>query len=161
MRTLRSIRSPQDPVKGPRRRSGTRLRALLSAAAAASMLVAIGARVTPVTASAMSAPDQAKAKRYKGTRPVIVDQQSGAIRLPTQQEVDAVVANLSTLGQRPTETLQQASQPNGAVTVNLDGGFAGILLARPNGDGTWETKCVFTLEEGAEFLGIVEDDASR
>ena len=24
-------------------------------------------------------------------------------------------------------------------------------------DGTWETRCVFTVEEGAEFLGLVED----
>jgi len=35
------------------------------------------------------------------------------------------------------------------------------MLARPNADGTWETKCVFTLEEGAEFLGLVEDDSIR
>jgi hypothetical protein len=45
--------------------------------------------------------------------------------------------------------------------MDLDGGFNGVVLARPNGDGTWETKCVFTLEEGAEFLGIVEDDSAR
>ena len=90
-----------------------------------------------------------------------MDKQSGDVRMPTQQEVDEVVANLSTLGQRPTEALQQSSQASGAVSVDLDGGFGGIILARPNGDGTWETRCVFTLEEGAEFLGIVEDDASR
>ena len=47
------------------------------------------------------------------------------------------------------------------MTVDLDGGFGGILLARPNDDGTWETRCVFTLEEGAEFLGLVVDDASN
>ncbi len=80
---------------------------------------------------------------------------------PTQQEVDEVVANLTALGQRPAESLSQSTQAGGAVTVDLDGGFAGVLLARPNGDGTWETKCVFTLEEGAEFLGIVEDDSAR
>jgi len=31
------------------------------------------------------------------------------------------------------------------------------MLARPNEDGTWETRCVFTVEEGAAFLGLVED----
>jgi hypothetical protein len=81
--------------------------------------------------------------------------------MPTQQEVDEVVANLSALGQRPSEALQQSPQASGAVSIDLDGGFGGILLARPNDDGTWETKCVFTLEEGAEFLGMVVDDAAR
>ena len=41
--------------------------------------------------------------------------------------------------------------------LDLAGGFAGVLLARPTGDGKWETRCVFTVEEGAEFLGLVED----
>jgi hypothetical protein len=50
---------------------------------------------------------------------------------------------------------------NGATVIDLDGGFGGVLLGRPNGDGTWETKCVFTLEEGAEFLGLVEDESIR
>jgi hypothetical protein len=128
------------------------------------MVIVALAGAAPVAAEATPAPDQgqaAKAKRYKAARAFVVDKQSGDVRMPTQQEVDEVVANLSTLGQRPTEALQQTSQPGGAVTVDLDGGFGGIILARPNGDGTWETKCVFTLEEGAEFLGIVEDDSSR
>ena len=41
--------------------------------------------------------------------------------------------------------------------MDLAGGFAGVLLARPNDDGTWETRCVFTVEEGAAFLGFVEE----
>lgn len=133
---------------------------LLGAAAAATMLiVALGG--TPVAASA-SAPEQApKAKRYKGTRAFVVDKQTGAVRLPTQQEVDEVVANLSALGQRPADSLQPSPQPSGAVGMDLDGGFGGVLLARPAADGTWETRCVFTLEEGAEFLGIVEDDSVK
>ena len=81
--------------------------------------------------------------------------------MPTQQEVDEVVTNLSSAGQRPPEDLQATAQANGAVVVDLDGGFGGTVLARPNGDGTWETRCVFTLEEGAEFLGLVEDESSR
>jgi hypothetical protein len=113
-----------------------------------------------LSASAGQEP-QGKAKHYKATRAFVVDKQSGNLRLPTQQEVDEVVANLSTLGQRPEGTLQEATQSNGAVSLDLDGGYGGIVLARPNGDGTWETRCVFTLEEGAAFLGIVEDDSVK
>ena len=115
-----------------------------------------------LNATTQSPPVQAaKGKSYKATRAFVVDKETGKSRLPTQQEVDEVVANLSALGQRPTDTLQTSSQASGAVTVALDGGFGGILLARPNDDGTWETKCVFTLEEGAEFLGLVADDAVK
>jgi hypothetical protein len=126
------------------------------------MLIVVLTGATPLAAFTNSSPEQvARPRTYKGTRAFVMDKLTGKARMPTQQEVDEVIANLSTLGQRPAETLQQSSQATGAVTMDLDGGFGGILLARPNEDGTWETKCVFTLEEGAEFLGIVADDASR
>ena len=127
-----------------------RLGILLGALAAASILIVLTAGGTPLAA-------QSKQKKYKATRAFVVDQQTGETRMPTQQEVDEVVANLAVLGQRPVENLQQSVQASGAVVVDLDGGFNGVLLARPNGDGTFETRCVFTLEEGAAFLGIVED----
>jgi hypothetical protein len=133
----------------------------LQVAALSLTLVALTAGA-PLAASTQSPAAQAeKSKRYKATRAFVVDKDTGKARMPTQQEVDEVVASLSALGQRPDNTLQETSQANGTVTVNLDGGFGGIILARPNDDGTWETKCVFTVEEGAAFLGIVADDASR
>ena len=160
MRTPRSVRNPKP--HGRAHGTGTRAGILLGAVAAVSMLIVALAGAAPLAANASPSPDQAaKVKRFKASRAFVVDKQSGDVRMPTQQEVDEVVANLSALGQRPTEALQQSSQAAGAVSVDLDGGFGGIILARPNGDGTWETKCVFTLEEGAEFLGIVEDDSSR
>jgi hypothetical protein len=137
-----------------------RMRVLLGAAAAVSIAtIALAGSIGAAAPNDVA--DQATAKHYKGTRAFVVDKANGAMRMPTQQEVDEVVANLSALGQRPAETLQQTPQSNGAVAVDLDGGFGGILLARPNEDGTWETKCVFTLEEGAEFLGLVEDTTIR
>jgi hypothetical protein len=112
---------------------------------------------TPVAAGS----DQAKAKRYKATRPFVVDKQTGEVRMPTQEEVDEVVATLTALGQRDGEGLTQSTQATGAVTVELDGSNSGIVLARPNGDGTFETRCVFTVEEGAAFLGLVVDESVR
>jgi len=131
------------------------------------MLVGLSLAIVILAPGALDATPQtppvqaAKGKSYKATRAFVVDKDTGKARMPTQQEVDEVVANLSALGQRPTETLQQTSAASGAVGIDLDGGFGGILLARPNDDGTWETKCVFTLEEGAEFLGIVVDEAVK
>jgi len=127
---------------------------LKSALALAAIAVAMLAGTNGVWA-------QAKAKHYKATRAFVVDKTSGDVRMPTQQEVDEVVANLTTLGQKPTEALAQSTQPSGAVSVDLDGGFGGIILARPNADGSLETRCVFTLEEGIAFLGIVEDESVK
>ena len=97
-------------------------------------------------------------KKFKATRPFVEDKQTGAVQMPTTEEVDAVVATISALGQRPDDALVQTTESSsGAVGLDLAGGFGGVLLARPNEDGTWETLCVFTLEEGAAFLGLVED----
>lgn len=155
------MKKPEQSAKGFAYRAGTRLGILLGAVSAVSIVILSLAGGTPLAAATQSAPGQAKEKHYKATRAFVVDKDTGAVRMPTQEEVDEVVANLSTFGQRPAENLQQSSQANGAIGVDLDGGFAGVLLARPNGDGTWQTKCVFTLEEGAEFLGLVEDTSAR
>lgn len=114
-----------------------------------------------VAASTNPQPAQKTQKRYKATRPTVVDQQTGRLRMPTQQEIDEVVANLATMANRSSEGLQQTSLPSGAVAVDLGGGFGGVVLARPRGDGSWETKCVFTVEEGAAFLGLVEDNSQQ
>ena len=124
--------------------------------------IAIGVLAgTDGLSAAGGAEQQGKAKHYRGTRAFVVDKTSGAVRMPTQQEVDEVVANLTTLGQKPAESLAETTQSSGAVSLDLDGGFSGIILARPNTDGSWETRCVFTLEEGIAFLGIVEDESVK
>ena len=123
------------------------------------ILIVAAAGGTSLTASASGSEQAAKAKKYKGTRAFVVDKQTGETRLPTLEEVDEVIANLSAHAQRPAETLPQTAQASGAVGVDLDGGFGGVVLARPNGDGTFETRCVFTFEEGVEFLGLVEDES--
>ena len=95
-------------------------------------------------------------KKFKATRPFVVDNQNGQPRMPTEEEINQVVSNLAELANRP-ENLPSAPAANGGVAVDLGGGFGGVMLARPGSDGGFETKCVFSLEEGAEFLGLVED----
>lgn len=135
--------------------SKTKIAILIGAIAVISLTVFLAG--TKASNSAYASP--ANQKRYKATRPIVVDRQTGQRRMPNQQEVDEVVATLSALAKRP-ENLPQTSVASGAVAIDLEGGFAGVMLARPNEDGTWETRCVFTFEEGAEFLGLVEDDST-
>jgi len=41
--------------------------------------------------------------------------------------------------------------------MGLEGRFGGVVLGRAHADGTTEVRCVFTMEEAAEFLGLEED----
>jgi hypothetical protein len=126
------------------------------------VFIALAAAGPSKSAAAATNPaPQAPQKRYKATHPIIVDRQTGQLRMPTRQEIDELVGNLATLANRPTEGLQQTSVANGGVAIDVGGGYGGVMLARPNDDGTWETKCVFTFEEGAEFLGITEDNSPQ
>ena len=98
-------------------------------------------------------------KRYKATREIVVDKQTGQRRMPTQEEIDQTVSNLSELAKRP-ENLPE-TQAGDAIVVDLEGGYGGVMLARPDENGNWETRCVFTFEEGADFLGLVEDNSAE
>jgi hypothetical protein len=111
-----------------------------------------------VLASATATLNTPMQKRYKATRLIVVDKQTTQLRMPTQQEIDEAIENLATLTKRSAEGLRPISSPSGGLRVDLGGGFNGVMLARPKVGGTWETKCVFTLEEGAEFLGLVEEN---
>jgi hypothetical protein len=92
-----------------------------------------------------------QAKKYRATSAIVVDKQSGQRRLPTDQEVDDLVATLSRL-------TTQVAVPAAAATgrsMNLESGFEGVVIGRANEDGTIETRCVYSFDEGATFLGLV------
>jgi hypothetical protein len=100
-----------------------------------------------------SAPGQQK--KFRATRPIVPAGEAGQWRLPTVEEVAQLVDHLATVTSRP-ESLPETAAVGNAVAVELDGGFNGVILARPGDDGALETRCVFTFDEGLEFLGLVE-----
>jgi hypothetical protein len=67
-----------------------------------------------------------------------------------------MVDQIVTLTNRSAAGLTFTLMPTGAKSVNLEDGFSGVLLGRDNADGTTEIRCVFTMEEAAEFLGLEE-----
>lgn len=99
--------------------------------------------------------NQTRQTRYKATRAIVVDPQTGKLRMPNQEEINQTIESLKVLANRP-ENLPQTATAGGAVVADLEGGYGGVMLGRPNADGSWETRCVFTLEEGTEFLGLIE-----
>ncbi len=95
-------------------------------------------------------------KKYMATKEIIFDQATGKLRKPTAEETQAMVAQISELTNRSTEGLTVKTETNGKKMVNLEGRFNGVVLGRANADGTTEVRCVFTLGEAAEFLGLEE-----
>jgi len=96
--------------------------------------------------------------KYKATRAITVDSATGKLRKPTAAEIDRLVSDLRAMTRQPVVTAMTSTARNtGGDTAKLDKDFAGVMLARPKADGGFETRCVFTFAEGAEFLGLVAD----
>jgi len=115
-------------------------------------------RITAVAAAiaiaTLAVPAGAAApQKFRPTRAIVVDKQTGNRRLPTQEEVDAIVVRLAALA---PQTLPETTSVNGTVRVALPRHSGGMMLARPAENGGWETRCVHALDEGAEFLGLIE-----
>jgi hypothetical protein len=94
--------------------------------------------------------------KFTATRAIAVDGATGKYRKPTAAETERLVAELKAMTRQPVATAMTSTARNtGGVTAKLDKAFGGVVLARPKADGSIETRCVFTFEEGAEFLGLV------
>jgi hypothetical protein len=94
--------------------------------------------------------------RYTATRAITLDSATGKFRKPNAAEVERMVADLEAMTRQPVATaMVRTAQGTRGITAKLDKDFGGVMLARPRADGSYETRCVFTFEEGAEFLGLV------
>jgi hypothetical protein len=111
----------------------------------------LGASALP----ALAAP--AHAKKYVAKQKIHRDTGTGELRLPTAEETAALVANLEELTNRSTEGLSQRPGLDGAQVLELKGRFMGVVLAKPREDGSFETRCVWTFEQAADFLGLVPE----
>jgi hypothetical protein len=94
--------------------------------------------------------------KYSATRAIAVDRATGNYRKPNAAEIEKLVSELKAMTRQPVATAMTSTARNtGGITAKLDKAFGGVVLARPRADGSIETRCVFTFEEGAEFLGLV------
>jgi hypothetical protein len=94
--------------------------------------------------------------KYTATRAIAVDRATGRYRIPNAAEIERLVSELEAMTREPAATAMTPTARNtGGITAKLDKEFGGVVLARPRADGSIETRCVFTFEEGAEFLGLV------
>ena len=160
-RSIDSMKKKSSARSASQRRNRTRLVILTTIALVVlSGLYLIGERSeSGTTFSQQSRTDEhsPSQKKFRATRNLVIDEATGNPRKPTDAELDQLLATLEKLANTSTEGLREYPLEKGGYGMDLQGRFQGVFLSRPRPDGTLEIKCVFTFEEGLEFLGIVED----
>ena len=82
----------------------------------------------------------------------------------TQEEAQKVAQGIKQLINKSTEGLVSVQHADGTVSMDLQGRFQNVAVARKNADGTITQACVDTPEAAATFFQIdpqlVEDQAT-
>lgn len=85
---------------------------------------------------------------------VQVDSQTGQIKELTPEEAQKLAAGLKQVINQSTEGLVETQHSDGSVSVDLDGRFQNVAVARVNDDGTVSEGCVDNPQAAGEFFGI-------
>lgn len=89
-----------------------------------------------------------------GGQDVFVDSQTGKIKPLTPQEAQELAQGLKGMLNKSTEGLVQVQEADGSVTMDLQGRFQNVIVARENEDGTVTESCVDNPRAAANFFGI-------
>ena len=129
-------------------------------ASAVILAVVVGAIISSPTAEAQQdinrqpqAPDDDATIEFANQR-ITIDAQTGRLRKPTVEEARALVETITGMTDRSTKGLKVERGAHGLRQVDLKGRFQSVVLAKPNPDGTNEIRCVTSLKEAADFLGL-------
>lgn len=101
-----------------------------------------------------AAPDDTDTTVQFANQKITIDAQTGKLRKPTVEEARALVETITGMTNRSTKGLHVEKAENGMKKIDLQGRFQTVVLAKPNADGTNEIRCVSSLKEATEFLGI-------
>lgn len=85
---------------------------------------------------------------------VQIDGQTGQMKPLSPEEAQKLAAGLRQEINQSTEGLQEVQHPDGSVSVDLQGRFQDVAVARKNDDGTVATSCVDNPRSAGAFFGI-------
>lgn len=115
-------------------------------------------RKSEVSNQSGKTPEQAKGKHYVTTnaagQPIVLDRQAGTSRPLTRQEAETLAQGIRQLVNPTTEGLVEVHHANGMVSMDLQGHFQNVSLAKKEADGSITQSCVNDLESAAEFFEI-------
>jgi len=79
------------------------------------------------------------------------------IRPLTQEEAQQLAEGIKALVNQSTDGLKQVKHADGSVSIDLEGRFQNVALAKRNADGNVVQSCVDNPAAAAAFLGISQE----
>jgi len=110
------------------------------------------ANASPSQSAGSEAPKYVTVK--VGGQDVQVDPQTGQIKPLSPEEAKHLADGLKPMFNRSMEGLKQVRHADGSLSMDLQGRFQNVAVARRNADGTVEQSCVDNPEAAANFFGI-------
>jgi hypothetical protein len=102
------------------------------------------------------APSKTEAERYTHVpfagQSVAIDRQTGKVRPPTPDEARQLGVALKNYLNRSSQGLTVKTHPNGVQSVDLQGRFQSVSVAKINANGSVSEKCVTNMQEAQDFL---------
>lgn len=92
--------------------------------------------------------------RRVGNQDIQIDTQSGEIKPLTPEEAQKLANGLAPMLDKSADGLAQVKQADGSVSLDLEGRFQNVAVARINKNGTVEQSCVDNPGAAAKFFGI-------
>lgn len=92
--------------------------------------------------------------RRVGGQDIHIDTQSGDIKPLTPEEARKLANGLAPMLDNSTDGLQQKLHSDGSVSMDLEGRFQNVTVARINKDGTIVQSCVDNPRAAAKFFRI-------
>ena len=92
--------------------------------------------------------------RRVGNQDIHIDTQSGEIQPLTPEEAQKLANGLAPMLDKSTDGLVELHHKDGSVSLDLEGRFQSVAVARINRDGTVEQSCVDNPGAAAKFFGI-------
>jgi hypothetical protein len=83
-----------------------------------------------------------------------LDPQTGQVRPLTQEEAQELAAGIKQLVNQSTDGLQSVRHADGSVSIDLQGRFQSIAVAKRDEDGKVIQSCVDNRQAAAAFFGI-------
>lgn len=85
---------------------------------------------------------------------VVVDRQTGQVRPLTPDEARRLADGIKQLVNQSSEGLVQVHHADGSVSMDLQGRFQNVMLAKKEDDGTISQACVDNVDSAAAFFDI-------
>jgi hypothetical protein len=115
-------------------------------------------RKSDVSNQSGKTPEQAKGRRYVTTnaagQPIVQDRQTGETRPLTRQEAETLAQGIKQLVNPTTDGLVEVRHANGMVSMDLQGHFQNVSVAKREADGSISQSCINDLESAADFFEI-------